>query len=421
LRFAVHWPGCPVASPRSHGVPRRDVPGRIDVSVAGETAGIAPEGGLALARTPVHVPTGRAALAGKSWPYLLHPTRRFVFQTANKQTPAGSQYLPVEAGFGANVSAWIPRSAPRRAGHSVDPEVLYADHVETPSDVRGGFLYPVLAPVRLTGPQPGNHAPDPCAAVRALPCASQFPLESGQSLLLARGEPRGMQRLPCRQGSADGHASINSNCFAVTWCRDRIGNNRECDMPAPGLVHRHPIRLDTRRHRARPAEPHPADLRNPDFTGFQAQSPHMRELDGHDPEAFIPPGLPPRWAPGRVIRVEVGIYSLGEVPQGLLLNHLRPRSQPRLLSPSMRELPTLLQIARSTLAIGLPVGMLLNGQVPHVAGVRAVASKHCLLGGRGLQPVSRHTNTLAKPTDISEGGEAAFPPRLETGTTAPRP
>ena len=29
MRFAVHGPGSPVASPRSHGVPRRDVPGRV--------------------------------------------------------------------------------------------------------------------------------------------------------------------------------------------------------------------------------------------------------------------------------------------------------------------------------------------------------------------------------------------------------
>ena len=33
MRFAVHGPGNPVASPRSHGVPRRDVPGRVHISV----------------------------------------------------------------------------------------------------------------------------------------------------------------------------------------------------------------------------------------------------------------------------------------------------------------------------------------------------------------------------------------------------
>src|ERR1700690_4090336 len=61
--FAVHWPANPVPSPRSHGVPRRDVDGRVHVSVAGETAGSAPEHGLALTRSPVHQPARRAPLA----------------------------------------------------------------------------------------------------------------------------------------------------------------------------------------------------------------------------------------------------------------------------------------------------------------------------------------------------------------------
>jgi len=59
VRFAVHGPGYPVASPRSHGVPRRDVPGRVHISVAGETAGSAPEHGLTLTRVPVHLPARR--------------------------------------------------------------------------------------------------------------------------------------------------------------------------------------------------------------------------------------------------------------------------------------------------------------------------------------------------------------------------
>ena len=50
MRFAVHRPGIPVASPRSHGVSRRDVDGRVHVSVAGVSAGSAHESRLALAR-----------------------------------------------------------------------------------------------------------------------------------------------------------------------------------------------------------------------------------------------------------------------------------------------------------------------------------------------------------------------------------
>src|SRR5882724_6594150 len=56
LRFAVHWPPGGVASPCFHGVPRRAVPCRVHVRVAGVSAGRAAEVGLALARLPVHVP-----------------------------------------------------------------------------------------------------------------------------------------------------------------------------------------------------------------------------------------------------------------------------------------------------------------------------------------------------------------------------
>ncbi len=75
MRFAVHRPGIPDASPRSHGVPRRDVPSRVHVSIAGETAGSAPEDGLTLARRPVHLPARRASLARVMPPYLMYPAR----------------------------------------------------------------------------------------------------------------------------------------------------------------------------------------------------------------------------------------------------------------------------------------------------------------------------------------------------------
>jgi hypothetical protein len=56
VRFAVHRPGIPAASPRSHGVPRRDVPGRIHISVVGVSASRAHEPRLALARVRIHLP-----------------------------------------------------------------------------------------------------------------------------------------------------------------------------------------------------------------------------------------------------------------------------------------------------------------------------------------------------------------------------
>jgi hypothetical protein len=43
MRFAVHWPGNPVAFSRSHGVPRRDISGCIHIRVARVSAGYATE------------------------------------------------------------------------------------------------------------------------------------------------------------------------------------------------------------------------------------------------------------------------------------------------------------------------------------------------------------------------------------------
>jgi len=62
LRFAVHGPGNPVASPRSHGMPRRDIPGRVYISVDRQAAGAAPEPRLALSRFRVAVPAARVGL-----------------------------------------------------------------------------------------------------------------------------------------------------------------------------------------------------------------------------------------------------------------------------------------------------------------------------------------------------------------------
>ena len=76
-----------------------------------------------------------------------------------------------------------------------------------------------------------------------------------------------------------------------------------------------------------------------------------------------------------------------EVAQRLLLYHLGAGSQPRVLSPRLRELPTLLQVTRSARPARMPVRVLLDREVPHVPGVRAVVPQHRFLGGGGEQPV----------------------------------
>ena len=60
------------------------------------------------------------------------------------------------------------------------------------------------------------------------------------------------------------------------------------------------------------------------------------------------------------------------------------------------ELTALLGEPRRRRAAALPVGVLFYGQVPHISGMSAVLQQRRLLGGRGLQPVARHTE---QPTD----------------------
>ena len=88
--------------------------------------------------------------------------------------------------------------------------------------------------------------------------------------------------------------------------------------------------------------------------------------------------------------------------------------------PGSGELPALLQVARRALAAGVPVGVLLDGQVPDVPSVAAVVPQHRFLGGAGVQPEPGHANTLSDTTDISGEVTRRFRPGLEAGVSTPR-
>jgi hypothetical protein len=60
-------------------------------------------------------------------------------------------------------------------------------------------------------------------------------------------------------------------------------------------------------------------------------------------------------------------------------------------------------------ALQVPVGVLFDGQVPHVAGVAAVVPQRRLLVVRGKQPVPGHTNTLSDTIDIAGEVARRFP------------
>jgi hypothetical protein len=102
----------------------------------------------------------------------------------------------------------------------------------------------------------------------------------------------------------------------------------------------------------------------------------------------------------------------GDVPGRVHISMARMRAlrQPWVLRPGLGKLPALFQEARYTGPARTPVRVLLDGEVPDVPGVRAVAAQHRFLGGRGKQPVAGHVNTLANATDISGEVERRFLP-----------
>ena len=263
--------------------------------------------------------------------------------------------------------------------------------------------------------------PDPAAAVRAPPGAGQLALQPPQPGPLPGGQGGAGQQLAGGQGRGDRHAPVDAHRLAVTGGGNRRGDHREGDVPAARPVHRDPVGLRAGGDGAGPAKPNPAGLGYPDLAGLPGHPPHVPLPPvPHDPESLIPPGFAPRWPPGRVARVEERRHRPGEVPQGLLLHRLRTCRKPRVLGPSGGELPALLQVARHALPAGVPVGVLLDGEVPDVPGVAAVVLQHGLLGGGGEQPVPGHANTLASTADISGEVTRRFLPGLKAGVSTPR-
>jgi hypothetical protein len=142
---------------------------------------------------------------------------------------------------------------------------------------------------------------------------------------------------------------------------------------------------------------HPPDLGHPDSAEAAVQPLDVMRLHSDLPKPFVHTGLAPLRA--TVCALEEVLHGLCEVPQRLLLHRLTPGAKPRILGAGLRQLRTLLQIARS-LASALPMLLLLDGQIPHVPRISAVGQQ-CLFLLRGRQqPEPRHTRTLTTDTDI---------------------
>ena len=396
MRFTVQRPGNPVASPCFHDVPRRDVACRVHVRVAGVSAGSAEEFRLALAVLSGNVSTRAATLARVRGWYLLNPARSLLFKSANEQAPSGTQDPPVKSGLRSNVAARRACSAFGRAGHLPDAQILDADHVKFTGEPSGQLLAPVPPPVCLTDLELSERPLDPAAATGIMPCPGQPAFELPNSVLLPGGQAGNSQHLACRQGRGYGHASIYAHDPSVSGGRYRVRNGSKRNMPAACPVAGDAERLHASGDGTGPAEPDPAHLRHSDLSPVSAQAADVppTALFPGDPESLVSAGFTPRRPAMRPIR-ECS-HGLLEVTQGLLLDGLRPRCEPRGLGAGGGELPGLLKVAGPGLPAWTPPGMLFDREVPHETGVGTVPFQHDLLFESRLKSVSCHTNIISQ-------------------------
>jgi len=418
LRFAVQPPWKTRASPRSHGVPRRDVPGRVHISVERVTAGHTGEEGLALAALRCDVPARRASLARKRGIDLLHPARGLIFQSTNQQTPAGPQDRAVQPGLLSDLPAGSLGGSPSRTRHIADFQILNPDHVETSCQIRAGLLGPVLARVRFACFQSGDGQLHADAAARAAFGPRQPTLKTAEPALACGPKPRRSEQFARRQGSRDSYTTVDADDHACARTWDRLRNCSERDVPAARPVPGHSVRL-RRGDGAGPAKPNPSRLRYPDLAGLPAEPLDLPRPERHDSESLIAPCLAPR-------RLTVGAceevrHRLSEIPQRLLLDHLAAHAQPSVLRAGDGELAALLSVPRHTGASWPPPGLLLDCQVPHEPGVGAVVPQDDLLVRRRVEAVPGHANTLANASVILREVKRRCIPGLEAEVSTPRP
>ena len=349
------------------------------------------------------------------------PAGGLVLQPAHQQPPARPGDPPVQPGLGPDVAARPLRGPLRRPGHAPDVQVLDADHVEAAGDAGGRLLAPVPAPVPLAGLQPGDRRPGLAAPGRSAP---------------ARASPRWRRRSRARsRAPSPGTVSVSpvdSAALTVTprsmptaapvpgpWTGAGMTANATCQRPARSRLTRNDRASAGTARDQRNRDP--AGLRHPDLAPVPAHAAHVPRpaaLPG-DPEPLVPAGLAPRRAavrPGEQAR-----HGPREVPQRLLLHRLAAPGEPRAARPRGRQLPGLLQVAGRGTAPRAPPGVLLDREVPHVPGVRAVPQQDgFLLAGR-LESVSGHANIIPDLNSLRGSTMARSLPRFAGHRPTPRP
>jgi hypothetical protein len=379
LRFAVHRPGNPDASPRSHGVPRRDVPGCVHIRIGGVSAGSAGKDRLALAILTRYMPTHRAALACVHRIDLLHSARSFLLQAAYQDAPASGEDLSVQRCLGLHIAPGFSDGTFRRARHVRHTQVLYPDHIEPAGQVGGELFGPVLARIDLVGLQPRDRRLDLSAAVRSPLGPGEPALEPREPPPTGWGQLRAGEHLACRQRRAHRDTAIYPYHLPGSGPIDGMGYRRKRDVPAVGPIQPHPAGLGLR-DSATPTEPDPSSLRQVNLPPVPIQSLDLACPQGNDPKPLAPACLSPGGL--AVGAVEIVRHRLGEITQRLLLDHHAARGQPSMLAARLGQLAAMLLPARRSRAAGSPPGLLFDGQIPYEPRVSAVGTQHLFLSGR---------------------------------------
>ncbi len=259
MRFTVRRPPSGEVSPCGHRPSGGDVACSVDVGVAPSGgAGFALEDRLALAVSGCDVPACGATLRRVRGRDLLDPAESLVLQTRDELTPATSADRAVEPTLLGDSRARLLDGAARGTGHRPHVKGLDSDHVESPREVGGRFLHPVLAPIPLAGFQLRDRPLRLLAAVGTALGAGQPLLQHLQPFRLTRAKTGCMQQFAGRQRGRHGNTAVDADHAAVARTGDRIGDVREGDMPAASPIPGNPVGLHTLWHRPRQAKSHPA-------------------------------------------------------------------------------------------------------------------------------------------------------------------
>jgi hypothetical protein len=386
---------------RFHGVPRRDVPRRVHVGVAGVAAGRAQEESLALATLAVHVPTRRAALARIRGTNSLDSPGSLLLDSPDQQAPSGTMDATVQSSLLADVASGSFGGSFCRADHRPHVQVLKANHVEAASESRACLLAPVPSSVGIERLHMRDSGLDLLTSIRATSGFGQLPLQSQQPSPLTWLKAWTVQHLARRKCCRYCDAPVNADDRPGPRARNRHGGRSERNMPSARTVTGDPKRPYAFRNRPGPTEPHPARFRDVHLGPVPVQAPHIGRSNVHNPETLVATRLPPRRPAVRA--VEIASHGLVVIADCLLLDNRAALCQPRIVRTGFGQLAASLYKARHPASATTPTRSLLNAEVPYVAGVGAMPEQRGFLPACRLKAVpERHTNILAIHDTMSE-------------------